>query len=140
MHMRSVIYGKIEERKLLKGDRMVTAWHWKVTEWSLKCTCHLVDWMVTERWLNGAFQFSRNGGVSFCDMSSLPLLLLLVRGDKIWQSFGRDCYNYVPRHFGCGLIKTKDLRTENRQNSDAFTSNAYMRNILSNAWNRTINN
>ena len=54
---------------LLKGDGMVTEWHWMVTEWSLKCTCHYVDWMVTERWLNGAFQFSRNGGVSTCEHS-----------------------------------------------------------------------
>ena len=23
---------------------MVTEWHWMVTEWSLKCTCHSVDW------------------------------------------------------------------------------------------------
>ena len=41
--------------------------HWNVpaiqsTEWWLKG-----DWMVTERWLNGAFQSPRNGGVSSCE-------------------------------------------------------------------------
>ena len=64
MYIRSVIYEKKTKWLLLKGDGMVTEWHWMVTEWPLKCTCHSVDWMVTERWLNGAFQFSRNGGVS----------------------------------------------------------------------------
>ena len=50
----------------LKGDGMMTEWQWMVTEWSLKCTCRSVDWIVTERWLNGAFQISRNGGDSSC--------------------------------------------------------------------------
>ena len=53
---------------LLKGNGMVTDRHWIVTEWSLKCTCHSVDWMVTERSLDDAFHFSRNGGVSSCDL------------------------------------------------------------------------
>ena len=44
---------------LLKGGGMVTEWQWMTTKWTLKCTCHSVDWMVTERSLNGAFQFSR---------------------------------------------------------------------------------
>ena len=65
-YIRSVIYGKKGNWILLKGDGMVTEWHRILTEWSLKCTCHSVDWMVTERWLNGAFQFSLNGGVSSC--------------------------------------------------------------------------
>ena len=62
---------KMQERKekwiLLKDDGLVTSWHWMVTEWSLECTCHSVDWMVTERWLNDAFQFSRIGGISACE-------------------------------------------------------------------------
>ena len=38
-----------------------------VTEWSLKYTCDSIDWMATERSLNGAFQFSWNGGISSCE-------------------------------------------------------------------------
>ena len=68
---------------LLKGDGMVTEWHWMVTEWSLKCTCQSVDWMVTERWLNGAFQFSRNCDVSSCgDQLPLCKALGLIASDK----------------------------------------------------------
>ena len=66
IHVRSVIYEKNEKWILLKGDGMVTELYWMVSEWSLKCTCHSVDWTVTERWPNGAFQASRNGAVLSC--------------------------------------------------------------------------
>ena len=46
---------------------MVTEWHWMVTEWSLKCTCHSVDWMITGMLLNGDFTFQMNGCISSCD-------------------------------------------------------------------------
>lgn len=63
-----ICYVRKKEEKwiLLKGDEMVTEWHWMSTEWSLKCTWHSVDWVVTEISLNGAFQFSQNGGISSC--------------------------------------------------------------------------
>ena len=60
---------KEEKWILLKGYGMVTEWHWMSTEWSLKSSCHSVDWMVTEMSLNGAFQFSQNGSVSSCAYS-----------------------------------------------------------------------
>ena len=64
-NIRSVMYEKKEEKWiLLKGAEMVTEWHWMSIEWSLKCTCHSVDWVVTEISLNGSFQFSQNGSVS----------------------------------------------------------------------------
>ena len=49
MHIRPVTYGKKEKWMLLKDEGIVTECHWMVT------------WNVTQ---NGAFQFSRNGGVS----------------------------------------------------------------------------
>ena len=57
---------------------MVTEWQWMVTKYSLKCICHSVDWMVTERWLNGTFQFSRNGGVSSCVLNRICLVNTLA--------------------------------------------------------------
>ena len=58
MHIRPVTQTKKKEKWiLLKGDGMVTECHWMVTKWSLKCTCYSVYWIVTERSLNGAFQF-----------------------------------------------------------------------------------
>ena len=59
--------GKIEKLTLLKSDAMVTEGHWMVTEWSLKCTCHSVHWMITGRLLNRAFTFLMNGCISSCD-------------------------------------------------------------------------
>ena len=76
---------------------MVTEWHWMVTEWSLKCTCHSVDWMVTERWLNGAFQFSRNGGVSSCAKARVQIVYRVDMGSPTgptgfpWINTGTEC-------------------------------------------------
>lgn len=80
MHLKPVIYNKNKKEKwiLLKCDIIVTKWHWIVTEWSLKCTCHWVDWMLNERLLNAAFQFSRNGEISSCAFWTFLLLRWLL--------------------------------------------------------------
>ena len=51
---------KERQVNITERRRIATKWHWMVTEWSLKCTCRI----VMERWLNGAFYFSRNGDIS----------------------------------------------------------------------------
>ena len=63
---------------LLKAVGMVTEWHWMVFEWSLKCTCHSVDWMVTKRSLKVLFRFFFYRMTAFClvlkmkDFQQLP--------------------------------------------------------------------
>ena len=78
---------KEEKWILLKGDRMVT-------EWSLKHTCHSVDWMVTERTLNGAFQFSRNGSVS--SLAQPKCSLCLSSKSLCWDT---KEYNLLVKNF-----------------------------------------
>ena len=89
----------IQKKKLNITDRRRTG-DWKalmVTE----CTCHSDDWMVTERWLNGAFQFSRKGGVSSC-------------------VFSRRKYDCAKRFFS---IEMKFFNTSNqRQNDKSYVS------------------
>ena len=69
------------------GDWMALNGHWMVNE----CTCHSVDWMVTERWLNGAWQFSRNGGVSSCEIH-------FNQNNFVWQR---------PNHHTLYILKKK---------------------------------
>ena len=71
MHIRQVTFWKEQKWKLLKGDGMVIEWHWIMTDCSLKCSSLSVDWIVTKKSLNGAFQCSRKGGITSCGNQKL---------------------------------------------------------------------
>ena len=72
---------------------MVTEWNWMVTEMYLPFS----QWMVTERWLNGTFQFSLNGGVSSCvDSVVLEKKIFYVNVFSLFR-------NYLPLEKGEAL-------------------------------------
>ena len=75
---------------------MVTEWHWMVTECLLKCTCHSVDWLVTEMSLTGICQFKLNGGICFVQNSNFSTLTqrYVLTGAKINPTSNRHKNNF----------------------------------------------
>ena len=89
-----------------------------MTELSLKCTCHSVDWMVTERSPNGAFQFSRNYGVSPMWWKNMKRNLTgyvwcpIQFKCKIWFFTCRNI-DLIKRHWNCLRLQTKAFKKLN---------------------------
>ena len=121
LHIRSVIYGKKESEHYWKAAE----WWMNGTEWSLKCTCHSVDWMVTDRWLNGAFQFSRNGGVWSCEDFRLKITLSvenLAYVSHLSRSLQKNKHVRQPVRQQCKIMK----REYPQHRQVAFLSNHFI--------------